>query len=98
MTLAPGVRAVVFDLRDLPEEDALYLHRAAAALGLSLTNETTLFQTPLLLVRGDQAPPVPGLRGDAEVAVSGLSGLLLAMRLIEADVLSSSWPELRFLG
>ena len=98
MTLAPGVRAVVFDLRDLPEEDARYLHRAAAALGLSLTNETTLFQTPLVLVRGDQAPPVPGLRGDAEVAVSGLSGLLLAMRLIEADVLSSNWPELRFLG
>lgn len=98
MTLAPGVRAVVFDLRDLPKEDARYLHRAAAALGLSLTNETTLFQTPLLLVRGDQAPPAPGLRGDAEVAVSGLSGLLLAMRLIEADVLSSNWPELRFLG
>jgi hypothetical protein len=96
MTVAPGFRAVVFALRDLPPSDKSYLADVARALRWPPEREPALWETPLLLGRQSDTPPVPGLRSDDEVAASGPSVLLLAMRLLLADALQ--WPELRFLG
>lgn len=96
MTVAPGFRAVVFALRDLPPGDKKYIADLARALRWAPEREPALWDTPLLLGRQSDPPPVPGLRTDAEVAASGASVLLLAMRLLLADALQ--WPELRFLG
>ena len=96
MTLAPGFRAVVFALRDLPPDDKKYITDAARVLRWAPEREPALWNTPLLLGRQSDPPPVPGLRTDAELAASGPSVLLLAMRLLLADALQ--WPELRFLG
>lgn len=95
-TVAPGFRAVVFALRDLLPGDKKYITDLAHALRWSPERESALWDTPLLLGRQSDTPPVPGLRTDAEVAASGPSVLLLAMRLLLADALL--WPELRFLG
>ncbi len=96
MSVAPGFRAVVFALRDLPANDQRYLTEVAHALCWPPEREPALWDTPLLLVRQSDTPPVPGLRSDDAVAASGPSVLLLAMRLVLADALL--WPELRFLG
>ena len=96
MTVAPGFRAVVFALRDLPSRDQRYLTEVAHALRWPPEREPALWDTPLLLVRQSDTPPVPDLRSDDEVAASGPSVLLLGMRLVQADALQ--WPELRFLG
>jgi hypothetical protein len=96
MTAAPGFRAVVFALRDLSASDKKHIADVAEAVGWPPTREPLLWDTPLLLTRQSHTPPVPGLRTDAEVAASGPSVLLLAMRLLLADALF--WPELRFLG
>lgn len=96
MTVAPGFRAVVFALRDLPSGDQRYITEVAHALGWSPEREPALWDMPLLLGRQSDTPPVPGLRTDSEVAASGSAVLLLAMRLLLADALQ--WPELRFLG
>ena len=96
MTVAPGFRAVVFALRDLPSCDQRYLTEVAHALRWPPEREPALWDTPLLLVRQSDTPPVPDLRSDDEVAASGPSVLLLGMRLVQADALQ--WPELRFLG
>lgn len=96
MTLAPGFRAVVFALRDLPPDDKKYITDAARVLRWAPEREPALWNTPLLLGRQSDPPPVPGLRTDAELSASGASVLLLAMRLLLADALQ--WPELRFLG
>ncbi|HRI53835.1 MAG TPA: hypothetical protein PLW65_27035, partial [Pseudomonadota bacterium] len=96
MTVAPGFRAVVFALRDLPPGDQRYIAEVAHALRWSPEREPALWDTPLLLGRQSDTPPVPGLRTDSEVAASGSAVLLLAMRLLLADALQ--WPELRFLG
>jgi len=96
MTVAPGFRAVVFALRDLAPSDKRYLGEVAQALRWPAEREPALWETPLLLGRQSDTPPVAGLRSDDEVAASGPSVLLLAMRLLLADALQ--WPELRFLG
>lgn len=96
MTVAPGFRAVVFALRDLLPGDQRYITEVAHALRWSPEREPALWDTPLLLGRQSDTPPVPGLRTDSEVAASGSAVLLLAMRLLLADALQ--WPELRFLG
>jgi hypothetical protein len=96
MTVAPGFRAVVFALRDLLPGDKRYITEVAHALRFAPEREPALWDTPLLLGRQSDTPPVPGLRTDSEVAAGGSAVLLLAMRLLLADALQ--WPELRFLG
>lgn len=103
MTISPGFRAVVFALRDLPAPDQQYiadvtraLCGAADAANDPLAQGARLWSTPLLLTRLADAPPIPGLRGDAELRAQGLSALLIALRLLTVDALH--WPELRFLG
>lgn len=96
METSPGFRAVVFALRDLPAPDRQYIAEVARALSVPAAPDALLWDTPLLLTRLSCAPPVPGLRGDAELAAAGLSPLFIALRLLTVDALQ--WPELRFLG
>lgn len=96
METSPGFRAVVFALRDLPAPDQQYIADVSRALAVPAAPDALLWNTPLLLTRLSCAPPVPGLRGDAELSAAGLSPLFIALRLLTVDALQ--WPELRFLG
>lgn len=96
MDTSPGFRAVVFALRDLPAPDQQYIADVSRALSVPAAPDALLWNTPLLLTRLSCAPPVPGLRGDAEFSAAGLSPLFIALRLLTVDALQ--WPELRFLG
>lgn len=89
MMSGPALRAVVFDLEDLPAGDRRHILDVASRLRLPL--DERCFRTPLVLTRAEEAPPAPGLRDDVALADGGPSLLLLAMRLLLAD--AYHWPE-----
>ncbi|MCS6915558.1 MAG: hypothetical protein RMK29_00375 [Myxococcales bacterium] len=93
MPIAHAPRAVVFSLEDLPAEDRRHIHEVAQHLNLLQQAES--WRVPLVLVPRDIGPLPPGLLNDVELAASGPSLLLLAVRLLLAD--AWSWPEQRFL-
>lgn len=94
MALAHTARAVVFALDDLPAEDRQHIQ--AVAQYMNLPQDAASWRTPLVLTREEAGPLAPGLSSDVEIAGSGPSLLLLAMRLLLAD--AWSWPEQRFIA
>lgn len=85
--------AVVFTLADLPEGDRAQLHEVAGHLRLPADPGSD--RIALVLLPGAAQVQIPGLLGDGDVARGGPSLLLLAMRLLLADLYS--WPEARYV-